>query len=145
MTTADKQKTTTVKAIIPNGQNVSGRTWKLKAQGPARKLKRTTINNQTSTWNVKQQQKRLRQEALELQRQLDEEKRQAILARKQRRLENEKRRQENELKAIQAKTLNPKTAKLTLSSMSKKQLRQIKKTRLNQKTGVVEYVPAYAK
>jgi hypothetical protein len=29
--------------------------------------------------------------------------------------------------------------------MSKRQLRQIKKSRVNAKTGVVEYVPAYAK
>jgi hypothetical protein len=46
-------------------------------------------------------------------------------------------------KAVQA--LNHDRAHRTLKGMSKRQLRQIKKSRVNSKTGVVEYVPAYAK
>ena len=78
---------------------------------------------------------------------MKEERRQAVLAKKEAALEKEKRRQENELKTIQKsmQRLNPDTANLTLRTMSKKQLRQIKKSRLNTKTGVVEYVSAYAK
>jgi hypothetical protein len=41
-----------------------------------------------------------------------------------------------------AQTLNATKVGLTLKALSKKQLRQIKKTRLNTKTGVVEYVGA---
>ena len=43
-----------------------------------------------------------------------------------------------------AQTLG-KNANIKWKAMSKKQLRQIKKTRLNTKTGAVEYVGAYAK
>ena len=76
-----------------------------------------------------------------------EERRQAKILKKERRLENERRRAENEFKNAQksAKALNTGRLRSTLKSMSKKQLRQIKKTRMNSKTGVVEYVSAYAR
>ena len=79
--------------------------------------------------------------------QLNEEKRQQILEKKERRLQQEQRRQENAFQHAQqfAKTLNPNKLSSTLKAMSKKQLRQIKKQRINPKTGVAEYVPAYAK
>ena len=41
--------------------------------------------------------------------------------------------------------MNLKTVGQKMKAMNKKQLRQIKKTRMNTKTGVLEYVPAYAK
>ena len=54
---------------------------------------------------------------------------------------------ENEFKNAQKSTKELNTGKLksTLKAMSKKQLRKIKKTRMNSKTGVLEYVSAYAK
>jgi uncharacterized protein with gpF-like domain len=84
---------------------------------------------------------------LELQTELREERRQAKIQKKERRLENERRRAENEYKQAQksSKVLNTGKLRSTLKAMSKKQLRQIKKTRMNTKTGVIEYVPAYAK
>ena len=62
-------------------------------------------------------------------------------------MEQERRRAENEFKnaSRQAQTMNNKYVGLKMKAMNKKQLRQIKKTRMNVKTGVVEYVPAYAK
>lgn len=131
----------------PKGRNVSGRSWKVRPQKRASTLVKTRANNQTKSWEKRQAEKLARQEALELQKQMHEEKRQAILLKKERRLENEKRRAENEVKAIEksVQTLNVTKVGSTLKAMSKKQLRQIKKTRVNTRTGVVEYVPAYQK
>jgi len=53
--------------------------------------------------------------------------------------EKRKRRAENELKASQVQVIDGQRMK----KMNKKQLRNIKRTRLN-KDGVVEYVPAYS-
>jgi rRNA-processing protein CGR1 len=132
---------------IAKGQNVSGRSWKTKPQKRASSLIKTKVNNLRTTWGQKQAERQLRQEALALQKELKEQKRQEAIEKKERRLENEKRRAENEYKVIQksAQTLNLGKVGSTLKAMSKKQLRQVKKTRMNQKTGVVEFVPAYAK
>jgi hypothetical protein len=129
------------------GRNVSGRSWKVRTQKRASSLIKTKLNNQTLAWDRKQAAKQASREAKQLQSELVEEKRQAAILKKERRLENEKRRQENELKSIQksVQTLNTNKIGVTLKAMSKKQLRQVKKTRVNTKTGVVEYVPAYSK
>lgn len=131
----------------PKGRNVSGRTWKVRPQKRASTLVKTKVNNQTKSWDARKAERQARKEALELQKEMREEKRKAILEKKERRLENEKRRAENELKAMEksVQTLNVNRVGTKLKAMSKKQLRQIKKTRVNTKTGVVEYVPAYAK
>jgi hypothetical protein len=67
----------------------------------------------------------------------------------QNRLDNEKRKMENEYKqAMQngkLQVLNVKKLGTTMKNMNKKQLRQIKKSRMNSKTGVVEFVGAYEK
>ena len=129
------------------GRNTSGRSWKIRPQKRASSLVKTKANNRTKTWEQRQQEKLARKEALELQAELREERRQAKVQKKERRLENERRRAENEYKNAQknAKQLNLGKLPSKLKAMSKKQLRQIKKTRLNTKTGVVEYVPAYSK
>jgi hypothetical protein len=129
------------------GCNASGRKWKIRPQKRASSLIKTKVNNGTKTWEERQQERLARKEATELQSELREERRQAKLLKKERRLENEKRRAENEFKEAQksVKELNTGRLKSTMKAMSKKQLRQIKKTRMNTKTGVVEYVPAYAK
>merc|ERR1712195_438666 len=96
---------------------------------------------------VRQAERLARKESTELQNELREERKISKNLKKERRLENETRRAENEFKNAQksAKTLNTGKLKSTLQAMSKKQLRKIKKTRMNTKTGVVEYVSAYAK
>jgi hypothetical protein len=129
------------------GRNVSGRSWKMRPQKRASTLVKTKSNNLSTDWEKKEALKRAKAEARELQEELKQEKLKALQMKKERRLENEKRRAENELKVMQAsvQTLNPNKVGLTMKAMSKKQLRNIKKTRLNTKTGVVEYVSAYAK
>jgi hypothetical protein len=129
------------------GKNVSGRAWKVRPQKRASSLVKTKINNNCKTWEQRTQEKLARKEALELQTELREERKQSKIVKKERRLENEKRRAENEFKNAQksAKELNTGKLKSTLNAMSKKQLRKIKKTRMNTKTGVLEYVSPYAK
>ena len=126
------------------GRNASNRTWKNRSQKRASSLIRS---KDSVSWQKKIAEKRARKEALELQNELSEEKRKSILQKKERRLENERRRAENELKTVErsAQTLNLSKVGVTLKAMSKKQLRMIKKSRMNPKTGVVEYVPAYSK
>jgi rRNA-processing protein CGR1 len=129
------------------GRNVSGRSWKTKPQKRASSLVKTSVNNSSTTWEQKRAARLARQEARSLEKELREKKRQEVILKKERRLENEKRRAENEFQAVQqsAQVLNQNKVGVTLKAMSKKQLRQVKKTRMNQKTGVVEFVPAYAK
>lgn len=137
--TTDRDKT--------KGRNVSGRSWKVRPQKRASTLVKTKRNNQSKSWERHKQERLDRQEALALQKTMQEQSRQEAITKKERRLENEKRRQENAFKTAQrsAQTLNYNKAGTTMKAMSKKQLRQIKKTRMNTKTGQVEYVPAYQK
>jgi hypothetical protein len=129
------------------GRNVSGRGWKVRPQKRASHLIKTVVNNQTKTWEARQADKLNRQEALALQKEMGEQKRQACIDKRERREENERRRAENEFQSSNkgVQTLNAGKLSSTLKSMSKKQLRQIKKTRVNNKTGAVEFVSAYAK
>jgi rRNA-processing protein CGR1 len=135
----------TDKPKVPKGRNVSGRSWKLRAQKRATSLITKTIQNgRSTTWEKKMKEKERKRALQERERQMKEEKRQQILAKKERRLENEKRRMENEFKVASnsAQTLG-KNADIKLKAMNKKQLRQIKKTRMNTKTGAIEFVSAY--
>ena len=135
------------KEVPKKGRSVSGRSWKVRPQKRASTLIKTKTNNQVKSFQERLNEKRERKESLELQSELREERRQSKVVKKERRLENEKRRAENEFKQAQksAKQLNLGKLSSTLKALSKKQLRQVKKTRINTKTGVVEYVPAYAK
>jgi rRNA-processing protein CGR1 len=83
----------------------------------------------------------------QLEKSMKEERRQQVLNKKERQLENAKRRAENEFKNIKQsmQTLNQHKVGYTIKAMSKKQLRQIKKSRVNTKTGVVEFVSPWAK
>lgn len=139
------------KAIIappPKGRNVSGRSWKSQTvQKRASSLIKTKVNNLSKTWEIKMNDKNERKYMLEIQKEMIDMKKKAKLDKKQRQLENDKRRMENEYNNVKnaAQSLNQNKLRGTLKAMSKKQLRQIKKTKLNTKTGVVEYVPLYTK
>ena len=138
---------TKMKPLIPKGRNVSGRGWKVRPQKRASSLLTKTVQNGASkSWEQKKAEREAKKATLEREREMKEERRQAAIAKKERRLEQEKRRMENEFRASSrsAQTLG-RNADLKMKSMNKKQLRQIKKTRLNTKTGVVEYVGAYSK
>ena len=140
-------KLATVERELTKGRNVSGRTWKVRPQKRASTLIKTTTNNSVKTWETRKIEKVYKQEAKELQTDLREQRRMEKVTKRERKLENEKRRAENEFKSSQksAQTLNYDKVGSTMKAMSKKQLRQIKKTRMNTKTGVIEYVSAFAK
>uniref|UniRef100_A0A7S2RP40 Coiled-coil domain-containing protein 86 n=1 Tax=Eucampia antarctica TaxID=49252 RepID=A0A7S2RP40_9STRA len=132
---------------VPNGRNASGRNWKVRAQKRASSLVTSNPQNAKSkTWERKANEKKLRLAIKEKTDEMKEERRQAAIAKKERRLENQKRRMENEFKvASRSAQVLGKNVDMKLKAMSKKQLRQIKKTRINTKTGTVEYVGAYTK
>lgn len=152
-TTSDPTTSTTrtpIPAGITKGRNVSGRSWKhnssqcQKASNLVTKVKNSAFSK---SWKKKQEERALRKQVLEMEKEIKESKKEEIREKHERRLEQEKRRMENEFKqsSRSAKTLNYNTASLKMKAMNKKQLRQIKKTRMNTKTGVVEYVSPYAK
>lgn len=143
--TGDVVKLTREKHNKAKGRNVSGRSWKVRPQKRASSLVATKVNNRSKSWEKKRAEQLARKQALELQQEMKEAARKQAIEKKERKLENERRRAENEFKATSAQVLNSNKARLTLKSMNKKQLRQVKKTRLNVKTGVVEYVPAFSK
>lgn len=126
------------------GNNVSSRSWKNRSQKRASSIRKTT---KRTSWSTKQAAQSLHKATKQLQDELVQDKKQAILEKKERKVEQEKRRMENELQLLErsAQTLNHSKLGTTLKALSKKQLRHIKKSRMNAKTGVVEYVPAYAK
>ncbi len=138
---------TKMKPKIPAGRNVSGRSWKIRKQQRASSLLTKTVQNgKSKSWDQKKAEREARKALVERERELKEERRQAAILKKERRIEQERRRMENEFRAASrsAQTLG-KNADNKMKSMNKKQLRQIKKTRLNTKTGAVEFVSAYAK
>ena len=143
----DIVKLVTVERDLTQGRNVSGRKWKVRSQKRASTLFKTLVNNQVSTYQARVELKRTKQQVIQLQTELQNETRTAKIMKKERKLEQDKRRAQHEFEQAQAaaQTLNASKVGRTLKAMSKKQLRQIKKTRLNPKTGVVEYVSAYSK
>mmetsp|Transcript_6691 Transcript_6691/g.8456 ORF Transcript_6691/g.8456 Transcript_6691/m.8456 type:complete len:156 (-) Transcript_6691:28-495(-) len=129
------------------GRNVSNRSWKVRPQKRASSLiTKTTQNAASKSWEKKKAERDAKKALLEREKELKENKRQAAIKQKELRLEQEKRRMENEFRAASrsAQVLG-KNADFKMKSMNKKQLRQIKKTRLNTKTGAVEFVSAYEK
>jgi predicted RNase H-like nuclease (RuvC/YqgF family) len=136
-------------SLRQKGQNASGRTWKVRPQKRASTLVTSKVNGRVKDWADRLAERECRRETIRVQKEMEDAKRQEAIDKKQRKLENEKRRQENELKnlersgAIQA--LNHDRVGRTLKAMNKEQLRHIKKSRVNTKTGIVEFVPAYAK
>ena len=140
--------TPTLQNHASKGRNISGRSWKLRPQKRASSLiTKNRANARSQSWAKKQQQRLLTQEIKSAQSDMIQERIEQKRLKRERRLENERRRQENEYnnakKSMQ--TLNVKRLGSTMKAMNKKQLRQIKKTRMNTKTGVVEFVGAYEK
>ena len=129
------------------GRNTSGRNWKQAPKKRFSSLYYSKESNLSKSWSKHMQEKEKRRIAQQKQKEMQEETRRLKVEKKERRLENEKRRAENEFKnaSRHAQKMNLNTIGHKLKTMNKKQLRQIKKTRMNTKTGVLEYVPAYSK
>jgi rRNA-processing protein CGR1 len=141
----------TLSTHATKGRSVSGRSaWKLRPQKRASSLiTKNRANARSTTWSAKAEAKSLHTEIKSIQQDMIQSRIEAKRLKHQNRLDNEKRKMENEYKqAMQngkLQVLNVKKLGTTMKNMNKKQLRQIKKSRMNSKTGVVEFVGAYEK
>ena len=129
------------------GRNTSGRNWKQAPKKRFSSLMFTKKTNLSKSWEQHMADKEKKRIAKEKEKEIKDESKRLAIEKKERRLENERRRAENEFKMAsrQSQSLNLNTVGQKMKAMNKKQLRMIKKTRMNTKTGVVEYVPAYSK
>ncbi|CAI5728322.1 hypothetical protein KXD40_007268 [Peronospora effusa] len=139
--TTSANRTMTAAAALPRGRPVSGRVWKKvqKSRFSAQGVKSAKVLS--STWEEKMLKRSKLKELKELQTEIKARRQAERDAKRQAREEKEKRRKENELKSAAVQVIS-RTHRL--KTMSKKQLRNIKKTIVN-KQGVVEYVPVYSK
>ncbi|CEG38820.1 Predicted coiled-coil protein [Plasmopara halstedii] len=141
-TRSSKPGSVNVKASEPpRGRPVSGRVWKKvqKTRFSTQSLKGSKVLS--TTWEEKMLQRSKLKNLKELQTEIKMRRQAEKDAKRQAREEKEKRRKENELKSAAVQVIS-RTHRL--KTMSKKQLRNIKKTIVN-KHGVVEYVPVYSK
>ncbi|CCI44068.1 hypothetical protein ABG067_002794 [Albugo candida] len=121
------------------GRTKSGRCWKKSQQGRFSSIHYKVSRTLSTTWDEKLEQREKKQELQRLQSDIKARQDQLKEEKKRLREEKQKRRQENELKSMSFQSLS-KTHRI--KSMSKKQLRNIRKSVVN-KQGVVEYVPVY--
>ncbi|GMH64944.1 hypothetical protein TrLO_g5242 [Triparma laevis f. longispina] len=129
------------------GRNTSGRNWKVRPQKRTSTLvTKVKLNNKVkNSWEEKEAQRNRMKEIKAREREIKEQTLASKVAKKQRRLDQEKRCAENQAKSQQFQTMNHNTVGTKMKAMSKKQLRMIKKTRFNQKTGTTELVGAFEK
>jgi hypothetical protein len=126
---------------IPDGMPKSGRVWKAKQTSRTSTQKRQgVLSHLQSTLEKRRKEKQDRDKVKALERAMKEETIAKREDEKTQREERQKRRMENEFKSSKYQNINAEKMK----TMNKKQLRMIKKTRMN-KNGVVELVDAYAK
>ena len=104
-----------------------------------------SLNNRSTSWSRKQLQKAKQKAISAHEASLKASTREAHLQKIERRNEQEKRRKENEFKALTKQTMNVHKIGDKLKTMSKKQLRQIKKVRVDEKTGAKELVSPWKK
>eukprot|EP00128_Syssomonas_multiformis_P011505 Colp12_sorted_trinity150504_noHs@25236 len=126
--------------VIPDGLAKSGRVWKVKQNArSSAQLQKGVLSHLAKSFEQKEAERQAKKNVKELEREMIEEKKARILAEKTRREEQQKRRQENEYKNAVTQQLNPEK----LKGMSKKQLRSVRKTSVNQ-FGQVELVNPYS-
>jgi len=132
---------------VKKGRNVSGRSWKIRPQKRTSTLVTKVLSNNLvkGSWEEKEAERRKKKEIKARENEIKERSRQTKIDKKERAKEQEIRRAENEYKSMQVQTMNTGTLGAKMTAMSKKQLRQVKKTRMNSKTGVVELVGAFEK
>nr|CCA26559.1 conserved hypothetical protein [Albugo laibachii Nc14] len=121
------------------GRTKSGRCWKKNQTGRFSSTHLKVSRTLSTTWEKKLEQRGKKQELQRLQSDIRERQDQLKEEKKRHREEKQKRRQKNELKSMSVQSLSKPHR---IKSMSKKQLRNIRKSVVN-KQGVVEYVPVY--
>jgi hypothetical protein len=117
----------------------SGRDWKVVQNNRHSKMFRQgTVSNLSKTHEQHNAERARKKHLKELETEMKEEKKQKVLDAKSKREEQQKRRMANQLKTASTQSINPEK----LKGMSKKQLRNIRKTAMG-KDGQIELVPAY--
>jgi len=118
--------------------NKSGRWWKATRTEPANAAIRRATPALSSSWARKQAERARQKEFKGQAREHRERQREEREAERKRRAERTKRRAENELKSTVVQPINPEK----LKTMNKKQLRMVKKTRIDE-DGNLRLVGAY--
>ena len=119
------------------GRNVSGRPWKQPPKSRSSSLKMTQPRK---SWDAKKRDREARQRAREKEAELVEARKERIAEQKRKTEEKRSRKRRNEFRNAQYQVI---TNDKTVKSLSKKKLRQIKRTRVAA-DGEVELVDAYA-
>ncbi len=119
------------------GRNVSGRPWKQPPKSRSSSLKMTQPRK---SWDAKKKDREARQRAREKEAELVEARKERIAEQKRKTEEKRSRKRRNEFRNAQYQVI---TNDKTVKSLSKKKLRQIKRTRVAA-DGEVELVDAYA-
>ena len=124
-------------AVDVRGRNVSGRPWKQPPKSRSSSLKMTQPRK---SWDAKKKDREARQRAREKEAELVEARKERIAEQKRKTEEMRSRKRRNEFRNAQYQVI---TNDKTVKSLSKKKLRQIKRTRVAA-DGEVELVDAYA-
>ena len=124
-------------AVDLRGRNVSGRPWKQPPKSRSSSLKMTQPRK---SWDAKKRDREARQRAREKEAELVEARKERIAEQKRKTEEKRSRKRRNEFRNAQYQVI---TNDKTVKSLSKKKLRQIKRTRVAA-DGEVELVDAYA-
>ena len=124
-------------AVDVRGRNVSGRPWKQPPKSRSSSLKMTQPRK---SWDAKKRDREARQRAREKEAELVEARKERIAEQKRKTEEKRSRKRRNEFRNAQYQVI---TNDKTVKSLSKKKLRQIKRTRVAA-DGEVELVDAYA-
>ena len=124
-------------AVDVRGRNVSGRPWKQPPKSRSSSLKMTQPRK---SWDAKKRDREARQRAREKEAELVEARKERIAEQKRKTEEKRSRKRMNEFRNAQYQVI---TNDKTVKSLSKKKLRQIKRTRVAA-DGEVELVDAYA-
>ncbi|KAM7459234.1 hypothetical protein BLSTO_00020 [Blastocystis sp. subtype 1] len=128
-------------SAIPQGLAKSGRVWKENQKQKSSLYASDGANPLRTSWELKQEKRMKEKRMKELERSITEARIETKRAKRKAIEERNERRAQNEMKSAKVQVISDANK---LKRMSKKQLKQIKKTRVD-KNGNVIYVDAYAK
>lgn len=122
------------------GKPKSGRTWKVETKGKNSVQTLSSLTGNRDPYEVRRRKKQAADDVKALERSMKAERFEEIARQKELRDQRQQQRMENELKSSSYQVLNHSK----LKTMSKKQLRMVKKTSMN-KNGQVELVNIHQK
>ena len=128
-----------INRVVTDGKPASGRFWKSKQR---RTSNRKSDKDRKSLWRQKVEAKKKFKQMKELEKRVISNRNEMLTKRKEKTLAKKKRKAEAELENSRYQFI---TNDKKIKKMSRKQLRLVKKLRMNPKLGVVEIVGAYDK